>query len=168
MIKLDYVPEGLDEIIDYYGNPDKDGDGEYDHSFGQKHLKRFDLPFPLRLGWDHSVEVGRVQMHEKVGPAFIDGLNEMGHYLSGDPQYLRRNDLDFWWGAFNFRLKRGYDNPSTHSWGIAFDINKHLGELGKEPEMPEWIVDIFEKRGFIWGGHWNRPDGQHFQACSGY
>jgi hypothetical protein len=168
MIKLSYVPSGLEEINDYYGNPDPDGDGSYNHSFGKQNLTVFNLPFPMRLGWRSDQWVQKAMLHNKVGLAVVDGLEEMGHYISGDPAYLDRNELNLWWGAFNFRLKRGYNSLSTHSWGIAFDINKHLGELGEPPSMPEWIVDIFEKRGFVWGGRWDRPDGMHFQACKGY
>jgi len=34
--------------------------------------------------------------------------------------------------------------------------------------MPWFIVEAFCDRGFEWGGTWEVPDGQHFQACTGY
>ena len=52
---------------------------------------------------------------------------------------------------------------SNHAWGIAVDFNTHDNWLGDEPQMDMRIVEIFEKWGFAWGGHWRRPDGMHFE-----
>lgn len=171
--KLEYVPKGLEEIKDYYGDPDPNEDGVFDTEF-RKNLRVFNFPFPLIIGWkegeyragDSYTLVRRALMHEKIGLAVVDALFEIGQRKGGS--YLNQNRLNLWWGAFNFRLKRGYNSLSTHSWGIAIDINKHRGELGVVPTMPDFIVEAFEKRGFVWGGRWGRPDGMHFQACKGY
>lgn len=174
MIKLEHVPHGYKEIVEYYGNPDPQGDGNLDPEFWNKYMKKFTLPYPMRIGWEPQKEDGsdntveRIWAHEKVGDSLVDALNEIGTYMSGDPAYLRRNDLDFYWGCFAFRFQRGANIYSTHSWGIAFDLNKHLGELGEEPEMPEYIVNAFKKRNWVWGGDFERSDGMHFQAARGY
>lgn len=52
---------------------------------------------------------------------------------------------------------------SNHAWGIAVDFNTHDNWLGDEPQMDMRIVEILEKWGFAWGGHWRRPDGMHFE-----
>jgi len=84
-------------------------------------------------------------------------------------KYLQENDWDRWGGCFNFRLKRGSNELSTHAWGIAVDINPHIAPFGGDPDkQPYFIVKAFERRGFEWGGRWSYPDGQHFQACHGY
>lgn len=177
MIRLEYVPHGIDEICEYYGNPDPDGDGNFNPEFWNKNMKRFTLPFPLRIGWEpeksdgtHVVDntVSRIWMHELIGDAVVDALTEIGSYISGDPEYLRRNDLDLYWGCYAFRFQRGANIYSTHSWAIAIDLNKHLGELGDVPTLPMWFVERFTERGFKWGGEWDRADGQHFQAATGY
>ncbi len=73
-----------------------------------------------------------------------------------------------------------YDRPvrdfpgrmSGHAYGIAVDINGNLsyfigGHKG-EPylyrnNVPRFLVDIFEKNGFIWGGRWHSYDAMHFE-----
>ncbi|MBW3663048.1 MAG: M15 family metallopeptidase [Actinobacteria bacterium] len=52
---------------------------------------------------------------------------------------------------------------SMHAWGLAVDINSHDNWLGQTPMMDPRIVEIFQKWGFEWGGHWSRPDGMHFE-----
>lgn len=168
MKELQRIPNGLEEIIDYYGHPDPEGKGKLDPSFEKEYIRTYDLPFTMRLGWDTDQKVTKARFHKKIGDVVVDALEELATYISGDVEYLRRNDLDLWWGSFNFRAKVSGGDLSTHSWGIAFDINKHIGEYGEKPEFPDWFVKIFTKRGFIWGGDWSTPDGQHFQAAKGY
>lgn len=54
---------------------------------------------------------------------------------------------------------------SNHAWGIAIDFNTHDNWLGDQPQMDRRIVEVFEKWGFEWGGHWSRPDGMHFELA---
>jgi hypothetical protein len=166
MVTLDYVPNGKLEILAHYGNPDTDGDFAVDEAWKRENLRVFRLPFPLRLSWNEDVLIRRVTAHKLVGDAICDALDEIGQYKGG--QYLERNQLNLYGGIFNPRLKRGYNSLSTHTWAIAVDLNPHRGPLGQQPDMPEFIVEAFEKRGFVWGGRWSRPDGMHFQAARGY
>jgi hypothetical protein len=113
------------------------------------------------------VYVQRIQCHWIISEALIDALFEMKDAL-GEGE-LHKQKFDMWGGCFNFRAAVGRTRLSTHAWGIAVDINPHLGELGKQSTMPDFIVKAFEDRGFEWGGRWAaRPDGMHFQACHGY
>lgn len=174
MVSLDRVPDGLDDIRGEYGEPDPDANGNFNAAFLDRECRLYKLPFPLVIGWreqdyrdgDRSALVRSAIMHRKIGPAVVDALDEIGRHEGG--AYLDRNRLNLWWGCFAYRFKRGGDELSTHSWAIAVDLNRHLGRLGEEPQMPSFIVDAFEKRGFVWGGRWDRPDGMHFQACTGY
>lgn len=168
MNRLEYVPHGYNEIIEYYGNPDPDHDGNFNTDFWNKYMKKFTLPYPLRIGWEHDNTVSRIWMHELIGDAVVDALMDIGTYISGDPEYLERNGLNMYWGCYAFRFQRGANIYSTHSWGIAIDFNRHLGGLDEEPKQPMWFIDRFVERGFKWGGDWDRPDGMHLQACTGY
>ena len=58
---------------------------------------------------------------------------------------------------------------STHSWGIAFDINVRWNGFGSPPapagregSVAE-LVNFFFEQGFVWGGDFRTPDGMHFQ-----
>ncbi|MEJ5218857.1 M15 family metallopeptidase [Cognatishimia sp. D5M38] len=78
-------------------------------------------------------------------------------------------------GSFNWRVIAGTNRLSTHSFGIAVDLNTQLGKYwrwdGGKPgsvgpfanEIPFEIVSAFERRGFIWGGKWYHYDGMHFE-----
>lgn len=81
-------------------------------------------------------------------------------------------------GTYSWRVIKGTTRLSTHSFGIAIDINtafsnywqwdnKTTDESRKIPQyinrIPQQIVDIFEKHGFIWGGKWYHYDTMHFE-----
>lgn len=80
--------------------------------------------------------------------------------------------------SFNWRMVRGTNNRlSAHSYGISVDINTKYSDywLWKNPKasetdtlkyanrIPKDIITIFEKYGFIWGGHWYHYDTMHFE-----
>jgi hypothetical protein len=76
-------------------------------------------------------------------------------------------------GTYNCRAVADTGAPSPHSFGIAIDLNlafsdywfwgPHQGKIAYRNRMPEEIVDIFEKHGFIWGGKWYHFDTMHFE-----
>jgi len=80
-------------------------------------------------------------------------------------------------GTFNWRLISGTNRLSAHSFGIAIDLNVNYSnywqwdckctsenvELTYKNQIPQGIVDIFEKHGFIWGGKWYHYDTMHFE-----
>lgn len=52
---------------------------------------------------------------------------------------------------------------SRHSWGIAIDINVDLGAPGGGIPLPDQVIDVFEQRGFRWGGDFLIADNHHFE-----
>jgi hypothetical protein len=80
-------------------------------------------------------------------------------------------------GTFNWRVVKGSKHLSGHSFGIAIDLNtkyshywqwdcnctSEIAELKYKNNIPQGIVDIFEKHGFIWGGKWYHYDTMHFE-----
>lgn len=80
-------------------------------------------------------------------------------------------------GTFYWRTVRGAKRQSAHSYGIAFDIaveysdywlwkNKNATETSKiqyANKIPQQLVEIFRKHGFIWGGAWYHFDTMHFE-----
>jgi hypothetical protein len=76
-------------------------------------------------------------------------------------------------GTYNCRAVADTGQPSPHSYGIAIDLNTafsdywywgpHSGAIVYRNRMPQEIVTIFEKHGFIWGGKWYHFDTMHFE-----
>lgn len=79
--------------------------------------------------------------------------------------------------TFNWRIIKGTGRLSTHSFGTSIDINVDYSnywqwdcrcsnenhELKYKNQIPQLIVEIFEKHGFIWGGKWYHYDTMHFE-----
>lgn len=102
--------------------------------------------------------------HKAVKDALQAALREIYDTLG-----KRRFEKEGWHvygGCYNYRRKRGGSNLSTHSWGIAIDINP--GENGlrsSKTSFSDEAIDIMEKHGFLSGGRaWGR-DYMHFQAA---
>lgn len=61
-------------------------------------------------------------------------------------------------------INRIPSNPiSHHAWGIAFDCNADLNPVGAKPDQDPRLVRVLERAGFIWGGNFAVPDGNHFE-----
>ncbi len=165
MIRLDYVPNGYQEIVDYYGNPgtiDDKGNAKVDSRWYKNNIAYFDIGMTLRQSWDGKLLAGFI-MHKKIAPALIDALHTIRDY--GGADFLRGYGLDQWGGVFNPRFKRSGTEPSTHFFAISIDYCPMLGPYRERSRMPGFIVDAFTERGFsnLW-----KNDGMHNQACTGY
>ncbi len=69
----------------------------------------------------------------------------------------------------------GTERVSGHAFGIAIDLNTSFahywrwtrpdsnGTYRYQNALPQPIVDVFEKHGFIWGGKWYHYDTMHFE-----
>ena len=69
-------------------------------------------------------------------------------------------------GCFNYRKKRGGSSLSTHSWGIAIDVNGNENPFkSSKTTFSDTSIDIMEKHGFLSGGRAWGKDWMHFQAA---
>lgn len=77
-------------------------------------------------------------------------------------------------GTFNWRVIKGTERMSSHSYAVALDINidfsnywrwddKTGEKLTYTNRIPWEIVEVFERHGFIWGGKWHHYDTMHFE-----
>jgi hypothetical protein len=80
-------------------------------------------------------------------------------------------------GTFTWRNISGTNRHSMHSFGMTIDINTTYSDYWQwackcinenttvkyKNRIPQTIVDIFEKHGFIWGGKWYHFDTMHFE-----
>ena len=123
---------------------------------------------PKTLGkstWGKSIRItslNDVDKHLRAVSAEIDAL----------PEKIKRAAYPIA-GTYNCRAVADTGQPSPHSYGIAIDLNTafsdywywrpHDGPILYRNRMPEEIVTIFEKHGFIWGGKWYHFDTMHFE-----
>lgn len=159
------APNGLDQIKATFGDIlsyIKD-DGTLDPRWETDQLASAALPFGMPLSWDPAKIVSNIQCHKKLVALFPEVFAEVQR------QGLK-NQIRTYGGCFNFRSKRTSGKLSTHSWGIAIDLNPDTNRQGKPGDMDPGIVDVFRQFGFTWGGDWPGPtkDPMHFQFCSGY
>ncbi len=121
----------------------------------------------LYIGWltpedkafEHKNWFGFV-CHRLVAPRFQAAFKRVVE--RGLASNLRTYD-----GCFSVRYMRGAGQWSTHSWGIAIDLDAQWNRFGQRNfAMDEELARCFEEEGFVWGGRWNRPDAMHFQYCS--
>ncbi len=78
-------------------------------------------------------------------------------------------------GTFHWRQISGTNRLSIHSFAAAIDLNTRYASYWRwsgdkqghvkfrQSKIPELVVNIFEKHGFIWGGKWYHYDGFHFE-----
>jgi len=80
-------------------------------------------------------------------------------------------------GTFAWRNIAGTHRHSMHSFGMTIDINTAYSDYWQwackctnenaavkyKNRIPNVIVEIFEKHGFIWGGKWYHFDTMHFE-----
>ena len=80
-------------------------------------------------------------------------------------------------GTFTWRNINGTNRHSMHSFGMTIDINtaysdywqwackctNESAEVKYKNRVPQIIIDIFERHGFIWGGKWYHFDTMHFE-----
>ena len=134
----------------------------YGHSSAEAQKKQ------VRVDWFGQ----KIQFTSVNGAA--DSLRAVAREMQKHPdlhKYMKQSSTFYW------RPVRGAKRQSAHSYGIAIDVNtslsnywlwsnpgaKELDKLKYENRVPEKIVDIFERHGFIWGGRWYHYDTMHFE-----
>lgn len=158
-------PHGLDEIRAIFGNIyDYIGtNGEPTPGWESKFITGAVLPYSIPYTYKPGAIITRLRCHVKLKEIIPSVFAEI------DRKGLR-NKIKTCGGCYNFRTKRGGSSFSTHSWGIAIDLNELTNPMGKPGDMEPRVVEIFESFGFKWGGDWpgRSKDPMHFQFCTGY
>ena len=101
-------------------------------TFSDTKMKVVDLPFNLRLSWDLSNSVQRLNVNALMAEDFIDAMNELLYEIGYSE--LVEAGLDITGGCYNRRKIRGGNSWSSHSWATAFDINPTKNRMGARPE----------------------------------
>jgi hypothetical protein len=109
------------------------------------------------------VQLGQVQCNKAILPDLVAAMKEITARNLG--KLVHTADFQREGGCFNPRIARlsTGGSISSHSWGIAVDINVDVNPLGAKPNQDPRLVSIMAAHGFTWGGRWLRPDGAHFE-----
>jgi hypothetical protein len=145
------TPNGKAEIIETFGRCDAP-------DFERDNIVSFELPYHLIYG---TAMVRRSRAHKLLVPTFIEVFRDI------KCQGLMERATHYG-GIYAKRPIRGWTNRSTHSWGIAIDMNPQENQLGTKGRMDPGVIAVFRKHGFVWGGDFKRSDPMHFQFASGY
>jgi hypothetical protein len=102
--------------------------------------------------------LGQVTCHRGIVPQLRGAMNELrdaglGHLIESFngcfvPRFISRDPTAL---------------LSHHSWGIAFDLNLVGNYYGLPPHQDPRLVSTLERWGFLWGGTFVVPDGNHFE-----
>ena len=145
-----------DNIESVYGDPQ-------DYSY----VTRISPPFPLYYG---GAAVSSVSVHRLVSQSLSNALSGvLSHYGLAEIERLRINHN--YGGSLNKRRMRNGTSWSTHSWGVAIDLNHSENQLSWGADralfaQPEYrpLIDIFERHGWYNLGRHAGYDYMHFQA----
>lgn len=102
--------------------------------------------------------------HKKIVASIQGALNEVRE--AGLARFIDVANSNRYGGCFVARYNRRggvFGSPARHAWGMAFDINTVTNAQGSIPQMNCFIVRIFRKWGFAWGGNFPWADGMHFE-----
>lgn len=136
---------------------------------------------------DRAFHTGQIVMDAETGPDIQLVFEELADrefpivsvipivaFRWSDALSMRANNTS----GYNYRFIAGTRRLSLHGHGRACDLNPFFSpcvENGRvrpkgacyDPRVPgtvvPWVVRIFRRHGFLWGGHWGNPrDYHHF------
>jgi hypothetical protein len=149
---LTEAPSGLDDIIRIFGNSN-------DPQFEADNIVLFTLPYPLLFD---GKEVKRARCHRLLVDNFLKAFQDI-------KDAGLESEVKNFSGIFNKRTQKGGSRPSTHSWGIAIDLEAEKFPLGSSKRFSDEIVKIFTEAGFLYGGDFKgRKDPMHFQFATNF
>ncbi len=158
-------PNGLAQINATFGDIQKyiRSDTTLDPTWQMNFLSSVAFPFPLMLSFDHSQTITHFTCHKLLIEVFADVFERI---VSSGLQ----TKITSFGGCFAFRQQRTGAKLSTHSWGIAVDLNPETNQQGTIGDMDARVIELFCSAGFEWGGDWvgAKRDAMHFQFCTGY
>jgi len=119
----------------------------------------------LPKSWGKSVQVTSVN-------GVAERLKKVSEEIDSLPEEIRKAAYAIA-GVLACRSVADTGRMSMHGYGAAIDLNlavsdywlwqKRTDPIPYRNRMPEEIVEIFERHGFVWGGKWYHYDTMHFE-----
>ncbi len=134
-------------------------------AFERDHMTRVAVPKGVKLvtEWNSQI-VTSIFCHRAIA-ATLPALLAAWRSAFSEKEWMRMG-LNKWAGCYNNRPKRGGKGPSTHAYGLAFDVFS-TGNPFREAvtTFSPAVFDIAEQHGFFSGWRAWGHDAMHFQAC---
>ena len=147
---LTLPPVRLKEVFgEFDARPDPQNPGlmQIDPRWLHHHIKYRTLPL-----------VGNIQCNRALYPQLLGAIHELQRRGLGDLVHTEDGC---------FVAKYVMDTPtagiSKHAWGAAVDLNIDGNRFGETPHQDRRLVAIMRRWGFLWGGDFQTPDGNHFE-----
>lgn len=120
---------------------------EVDPAWVREHIVTVQIPL-----------LGRVTCHRAIVDQLRGAMEELRDGALGD-------SVRSFHGCFvpRFITRDPTALISHHTWGVAFDLNLPGNYYGQTPHQDEELVETLERWGFLWGGDFVVPDGNHFE-----
>ncbi|MEM7444246.1 MAG: M15 family metallopeptidase [Pseudomonadota bacterium] len=124
----------------------------------------------MRTNSPRIMPEGEIRCHRLAAPKFLE-------LFAAWQEAELMDRVIYYVGCFSARLKKGRTsftkkNLSNHSWGAAIDINTRENWWKKTPALygsrgcVRELVEIANRLGFFWGGHYSgNKDGMHFELA---
>jgi hypothetical protein len=166
--KLVRAPNGEEEVRAFYGWRDEFlmADGTPAREWERDNIRPARMPAPLKFA---GRPVQTLRVHRLLVDRFESVYNEIHHVGLWEA-------VESYAGSYAFRLIRGGESLSMHSYGAAVDHDPARNPLGAPPEQCFYgntdagraVVRIFKAHGFAWGGDFHgRKDSMHWQFATG-
>lgn len=163
------------EVLAYrsvYGDP-RGKNGLASITWQRKNLVRIVPPFKMTYA---GQPIKGVTFHRACAPDFAKLFDLLKTAAGGKQATLDHWGVSIFGGSFNYRLMRGLNVLSMHSFGCAVDLDPARNGLGdRTPRFNEFpdVVKAFRLSGLCWGADWNSDgstadtrtmDSMHLQA----
>jgi hypothetical protein len=108
-------------------------------------------------------QLGSVICNRAIMPSLVAAMKEITAKHLGS--LINTADFQYEGGCWSPRVTRAIsgDILSSHSWGLAIDINVATNPLGGKSHQDPRLIAIMAEHGFAWGGNFLRPDPAHFE-----
>jgi D-alanyl-D-alanine carboxypeptidase len=151
----------------FYGNPALPN-GKLNPAWEAANIVRVNIPWKAVLAWDTDAVVKTIRIHRLCAQSLQRILDAIWAAAGKKQATIEAWGMHLYGGAFEFRLQRGGNTLSSHSWACAIDWDPGRNALGDTTpnfaNVPA-VLKAFTDEGWIWGGTWSRPDGMHWQAA---
>ncbi len=150
-----YPHDDTQSLRDFYGN------------VGKNQTKIL-LPYKMEIAWAPGKYITHMTCHKKIAKS-MQGIFEDTRDFYGE-KYLKEIRLNQYGGCLNVRKIRGGNRYSTHSWGIAVDIDPshnrlrwHTPRASLSAGVYDGFWQIVENHGATSLGRYKDYDWMHFQ-----